>query len=52
MFRNSSTNLITVTGLKKDVADISEKRNMGNHIKITVPKQIKQKPWGQLSTKT
>ena len=28
MFRNSSTNLITVTGLKKGVADISVQRNI------------------------
>lgn len=32
MFRNSSTNLITVTGLKKDVADMSAKGNINTNV--------------------
>jgi hypothetical protein len=42
MLRNSSTNLITVTGLKNDVADISEKNNRKNNVNYCI-KQIKQK---------
>jgi hypothetical protein len=46
MLRNSSTNLITVTGLKNDVADISEKINRKNNVNDCI-KQIKQKTCGQ-----
>jgi hypothetical protein len=42
MLRNSSTNLITVTGIKNDVADISEKNNRKNNVNYCI-KQIKQK---------
>jgi len=42
MLRNSSTNWITVTGLKNDVADISEKSNRKNNVNYCI-KQIKQK---------
>jgi len=42
MLRNSSTNLITVTGLKNDVADISEKSNRKNNVNYCI-KHIKQK---------